>query len=238
MEEQTWIGFAGVIIGAILGGLATFLSTHQAYKNNINLEKQKEKLIERSVVLSISEELQSLICSYQEEMDKLYQNLPDNEFLDSSYSITQDFMTIYQNNANKIGLIEDDELRALIIKSYTYFKRYIEYLLKYAQMLKEFNKKRMIFIGNIYPKFINIECSTINTTLDISQIKELAQQHKWENLTSGYLTPVQIKTFIDSDNRAIEELVYFSQDLKVKYFELKTLFNKTIQKILLIYSKK
>ena len=54
MEEQTWIGFEGVIIGAILGGLATFLSTHQAYKNNINLEKQKEKLIERSVVLSIS----------------------------------------------------------------------------------------------------------------------------------------------------------------------------------------
>ena len=141
MEEQTWIGFAGAIIGAILGGLVTFLSTHQAYKNNINLEKQKEKLIERSVVLSISEELQSLICSYQEEMDKLYQNLPDNEFLDSSYSITQDFMTIYQNNANKIGLIEDDELRALIIKSYTYFKRYIEYLLNYAQMLEEFNKK-------------------------------------------------------------------------------------------------
>ena len=67
MEEQTWIGFAGAIIGAILGGLVTFLSTHQAYKNNINLEKQKEKLIERSVVLSISEELQSLICSYQEK---------------------------------------------------------------------------------------------------------------------------------------------------------------------------
>ena len=95
-----------------------------------------------------------------------------------------------------------------------------------------------VFYWQTYPKFINIECSTINTTLDISQIKELAQQHKWENLTSGYLTPVQIKTFIDSDNRAIEELVYFSQDLKVKYFELKTFFNKTIQKFLLIYSKK
>ena len=134
--NQTWVGFCGAILGALIGGVANFISTRQAHINNTNLEKRKEKLCERAVILSIAEELKSLLSSYETEMDYMFQTLPDNSFLESAYTITQDFMTIYSNNANKIGSIKNDELRALIITSYTYLKRYIEYLLNYANELE------------------------------------------------------------------------------------------------------
>lgn len=219
------------LIGALLGGLITYLSTCKANKNNIELAERKEKREIRSVVLSIANELTSLLESYEEEMDNLYINLPNNNYLEWGYTITQDFMTIYNNNANKIGLIENDKIRILIIQCYTHLKKYIEYLLNYEQELKSFNCKRNSFIGYIYPQLINIECATANTTLEISYIKEQVSQDNWDHLLTGNLNEIQIRTFIKSDNQAIEDLIYFSQDLKEKYFELKKLFKETIAEI-------
>lgn len=231
MEQQILISAISGLFGAILGGLATYISTFQTHKNNIKLVERKEFIEKRSVVLAIAAELTSLLDSYETEMDNLYKDLSNEQFLECSYAVTQDFMTIYNNNANKIGIIEDDQLRTLIIRSYTYLKRYIEYLLNYKEELESFINKRNSFIGLIYPEVIKTECATANTTLAIKCIKDRVSKNNWQHLRSGYLNEMQIKTFIESDEQAISDLKDYSNDLKNKYIELKKLFNETIDEI-------
>ena len=231
------ITLISALLGAGIGGLTTYIATIQAHKNNIELEKLKEKETEKAVVLSIIEELKVLKETYQEDMDELYDNLPPNKYIETYYTITQDFMTVYSNNASKLGIIKHEKLRNSIIKTYTYLKKYIEYLLNYGTSIVYFEKCRSEFIARVYPNLINSACSKANNELEVSKIKDDVRHNNWGWFTAQYLTQAQVINFIKSDDEQIADLIYLSQDLKQKYYELKNLIDKTTDLALCLYKE-
>lgn len=216
------------LLGSAIGGFATYKAVDKAHEHNIELEKLKEAEEERNVILSIIEELKVLKETYQVEMDNIYNNLPQNEYILNTYTITQDFMTIYTHNSNKIGIIKDDKIRNLIIKSYTYLKKYIEYLLNYKDELNYFERARDEFIARAYPHLINTACSRANTTYEISNIKEMVNHNNWSWLNSQFLNPAQVQNFLNSDEKLKQDLIDASVDLKEKYIELKNLIDEVV----------
>ena len=97
------------------------------HTNNIELEEKKNKETEKAVVLSIVEELKVFHEIYYPQMKEGFDQLnKENQYLDSYYIATQDFFTVYTNNADKIGMITDKELRNLIVKIYVFLKKYLE----------------------------------------------------------------------------------------------------------------
>lgn len=216
------------LLGSIIGGAATLFAANQAYKNNLKIEARKEKEIEKAVALSIIEELKVLKEIYEKDMDELYKELSTEGYVESVYNVTQDFMTIYSNNASKLGMIKDEKLRNLIIKTYTKIKKYIEYLLIYNTTLTHFETCRNEFIARVYPKVLNSACSKVDNAMEINNIKKLLKQQNWGWLDTPYLNEPQIINFFHSDNEQIENLRKLSNDLKNKYFELKNLIDNTV----------
>lgn len=235
--NQISLSFFSGLIGALIAGCISWLATIQTHKNNLELEEKKNKETEKAVVLSIVEELKVLKATYQNNMDYLYNNLQENKYIDVYYTITQDFMTIYSNNANKIGTIKDEKLRNLIIKSYTFLKRYIEHLLNYATELKDFEKCRSEFIARAYPNLINSACSKANNELEIDKIKKYFDKKIWTWLKTPYLNEAHVINFIKSDNEQIENLVYSSKYLKQMYDELKILIDDTVNLASVLYKE-
>lgn len=231
------ITLISALLGALIGGFATYKATMQAHKNNIELEKKKNEENEKAVVLSIIEELRVLKETYQDEMDKLYDNLPPQQYIEICYTVTQDFMTVYSNNASKLGIIKHEKLRNSIIKTYTYLKKYIEYLLNYGTSIMYFEKCRSEFIARAYPDLINSACSKANNELEISKIKNDVRNNNWAWFMTQYLTQAQVINFIKSDDEQIANLIYQSQDLKQKYLELKNLIDKTTDLAMCLYKE-
>ena len=114
------------LVGAVIGVWATSFS------------KYKElKLYEKATVLSIVEELKVLKFSYENEFDNLYGDINGDDFLRTRYVISQDYMTVFTQNAGEIGLIKDEELRNLLIKSYMLIKNFIEDLKIYNELFEQ-----------------------------------------------------------------------------------------------------
>lgn len=235
--NQVVLSLISGFVGAIIASIVAYRTTKQAHENNIKLEKLKEKETEKAVVLSIVEELKVLKNTYEKDMDVLYNKLSDDNYIEGYYTITQDFMTIYSSNANKLGMVQNEELRNLIIKSYTYLKKYIEYLLNYATDFTYFEKCRSEFIARAFPKVLNSACSRVDNTKEINAIKEFIRKNDWNWLDSPYLNEVQVINFLHSNDEQICNLKSSSKDLKQKYTELKNLIEKTADLALNIYKR-
>lgn len=125
--NQVVLSFFSGFIGALLAGFFSWIATMLAHKNNLELEEKKNKETEKAVVLSIVEELNVLFEIYGKEMEEYFATLKtENDFLKAYYIATLDFFTVFSNNADKIGIISDNELRNQIVKIYVYLKRFLE----------------------------------------------------------------------------------------------------------------
>ena len=221
------------ILASVLGGLITgffsWLATKEAYKHNKLLKDEELKLYEKATALSIIEELKVLKEAYEDDMDKYYNELKENKYLDSTYTITQDFMTVYSQNAGEIGLIKNVELRNLIIKSYTLLKKYIEHLVNYQELLEDFMNNRKKFIGRIYADIINTECTKADCCFEVNNIRKYSHINNWDWLNEKLMSKSQVINFLNSDDKNEKELIYFSEYLKTMYYELKDVINKTFK---------
>ena len=125
--NQVVLSFFSGFIGALIAGFFSWLATMQAHKNNLQLEEKKNKETEKAVVLSIVEELNVLFEIYGREMEAYFAKIEtENDYLETYYIATLDFFTVFSNNADKIGIISDNELRNQIVKIYVYLKRFLE----------------------------------------------------------------------------------------------------------------
>lgn len=224
---QIIISLISGLIGAALGVWASF-----------KLKNDELKLYEKATALSIVEELKVLLDVYQKEFDEAYSEIGEGKFLTFNYQVTQDYTTIYTQNAGEIGLIKNKELREAIIKSYTYLKKYIEELLIYTDDYKSFEKSRNEFIARVYPYSINTACAKADNSKEIKIIRNKIESGDWSWLNTQFLNQVQVLTFFTSDDNKIKDLALNSEELKKRFNELKKLINKTYKLANDIYKEK
>ncbi len=91
--------------------------------------RQKKQKTEDTISLlkSLKTEITTLWQQHKESLKiERFDNLPKNYFVGVTYTILNDYFTIYHSNADKIGLIKDDFLRSEIIKTYNSAKGLID----------------------------------------------------------------------------------------------------------------
>lgn len=224
------------VIGALIAGFFSWFATKQAHENNQKLKDKELKIYEKATALSIVEELKVLLEEYKSEFDLVFKNLKSNDYIVFSYYITQDYTTIFTQNSGEIGLIKNEELRKLIIKSYLCLKRFIEELQIYTNDLQNFEKERNKFISKKFPNLINLNLSEF----DLNEIDGLKQELKKCGFSYTEGTPLledENMNFFASDYQRIKDLRNYSQNLKRQYFRLKGLINKTYNLALCVYNK-
>ncbi len=223
-----------VVLSLLSGFFGALIGGHFANK----LKNNELKIYEKATALSIVEELKVLLDVYQKEFDDAYSEIGEGKFLVFNYQITQDYTTIYTQNAGEIGLIKNKELREAIIKSYTYLKKYIEELLIYTNNYKNFNKLRNEFIARAYPYAINTACAEANNSEELRIIRNKIEAGDWSWLNMQFLNQVQVLTFFTSDENKVKDLILNSEELKKRFNELKELINKTYKLAIDIYKGK
>ena len=127
---------AQIAIALISGLVGAVIGSKSAYK----LKQDELKLYEKATALSIIEELKVLRDEYQEEFDKQYNGLNEQQYLNVTYTISQDYSTIYTQNAGEIRLIKNTDFRNQIIKANLLIKKYIEDLKIYSKLYEEHYK--------------------------------------------------------------------------------------------------
>lgn len=118
------VGFIGSIIGALIGGkmsaIASYDATQQAHKNSLKLQQDAKNEAVKNLIQALYDEINTLWERYMWGVGDALEKLKDNEPITWIVPIaTQDNYTIYNGNADKIGLIDDHDLRKMIIISYT-----------------------------------------------------------------------------------------------------------------------
>lgn len=169
LMNQLVLSFLSGFIGAVIGAVATCWATQIAHKNNLELERQKLRNEERSVVLSIIEEIKTIKEIYEPLMNECFSEITkDHPYLETYYIVTQDFFTVYSNNASKLGLIEHDELRNNIVKIYIYMKKFLE----------DFNILRLLHENSSENKSVYSELTEVSNRLKngYREIENLAEQ--------------------------------------------------------------
>ncbi len=123
---QNLFGFVSGLIGAGIGGWFTLHATNQVIKGEFELELMRERREVEGVLDAIGVEISTLWDFHQMRIGEIVENLEPGQALEFYYPLTQDYFTIYDQNADLIGKIKDPELRKLIVVVYNKCKKVVD----------------------------------------------------------------------------------------------------------------
>lgn len=120
---SAWVAFGSAIVGALIGGgltgISSWLATNKQLRNAIHLQQQQKEQAINGLLQAMHDELETIWDRYKDTIGSRLESLPQNEPLLSYYIIGQDYFTIYNSNAFLIGHIGDADLRIKIVRVYT-----------------------------------------------------------------------------------------------------------------------
>lgn len=123
---QNLFGFISGLIGAIVGGLFTLWAAYKTIaEENAKDDRQEEKEVQ-NMLDAIHAEISTLWGFHIARVGGIVENMLDGQALDFYYPLTQDYFTVYNTNASKIGLVKDPELRKSIVVTYNKCKKVVD----------------------------------------------------------------------------------------------------------------
>jgi gas vesicle protein len=129
-----WNSLLSGLVGAVVGGaIAAFStmwaagrSTKKAFNYSRDLQDEADRESLRRLLLAIKAEVETIWSGYQVEVGHHIEELKTGEGLDLVYKLRQQYFTVYDANAQWLGLVEDDRLRAAIVRTYTLSKGLVD----------------------------------------------------------------------------------------------------------------
>jgi len=106
-------------IGAFVGSVLTLIATFIAHKLSEASQERKEKALIHGFLQGIHDEIETLWDAYLDGIGTRVETLKDKEPLNMYWPVTQEYFTIYNNNAFLIGRIQDHDLRKEIVSTYS-----------------------------------------------------------------------------------------------------------------------
>jgi hypothetical protein len=146
-----WNSLLSGLVGAIVGGLIAAFSTmwaankgaERAFNYSRTLQDEADREALRRLLLAIRAEVETVWNGYQLEVGRLVESLKDGEGLaliyKLIYKLRQQYFTVYDSNAQYLGHVENDELRAAIVRTYTLAKGLIDTHLVNNDLLFHYN---------------------------------------------------------------------------------------------------
>lgn len=204
-HEFDWTALIIGLVGVFVGGLITYIA-------NVGLELNKRKNQEKTTVISLTEELKAIMECYQSEFEALFTTLEQQNYLTTTYTISQDYFTVYKSNVDKLGLIESEELRNLFIKIHIELNRLIENLVIYKEQYQNLCERHSAFLAYLNPNLINPK---LLKGFDVSQIIKDVQHNPKKYIQEN----------IDVDEKAWHVINFFSNN----EIEQGNLHNKSVE---------
>ncbi len=137
--------FISALVGAFIGGVATFASIFL----NDCLENERKKCDSNDAIYAtlqaIREELIGLRKQYMETVGSQLESTDNDTPFLFYYSATEDYFTIYNQNASKMGQINDDALRANIVAIYIQIKSLLDTYKSNNNLLEKYNYYSLLY---------------------------------------------------------------------------------------------
>ncbi|MGB2809943.1 MAG: hypothetical protein WBC22_19540 [Sedimentisphaerales bacterium] len=130
LSNDSAINFFSALLGAIVGGVATYIATmhgvKSAHKMDLQKEQQSLETSLQSFYRSALVEIDTLWSIYSNAIGEDIEKLTEGEPFLKFYPITQDYFSTYKSNTSLIGRIPDNDIRNLFVKSYAVFQSFSE----------------------------------------------------------------------------------------------------------------
>lgn len=112
----------GAFIGSVLTLAATFIAHHLDRKKT---EENQERLI-FGFLQGVHDEIETLWGLYNHRVGSMVESLQNEQALEVYWPISQDYFTVYVQNAHLIGQIKENDLRKQIVLTYTQAKGLVD----------------------------------------------------------------------------------------------------------------
>lgn len=119
--------------GSLIGGIFVLFGVW--IKEYLDKKRDKQKV--KNIIKGISIEINTIWDMYINRVGTLLEELSDEEMFGYIYPVNQDYFTVYSNNADLIGSIENKNISNSIIKIYTMAKGLIDSFQLNNQMLEK-----------------------------------------------------------------------------------------------------
>ena len=106
------------LLASMIGGAFVLAGVSVTHYFERKTQEEKEKRVVRAFLQGLLVEVESLWQRYQDTMGPQVETLKDGEPLLHYYPVYQDYFSVYHGTSALIGLIEDDDLRTLIVTTY------------------------------------------------------------------------------------------------------------------------
>lgn len=123
---QNLFGFASALIGAVIGGFATLRATDRAIRVENAKEARNEEKELQNMLDSLGVEIDTLWTFHMARVGAMVEALTPDTALEFYYPLTQDYFTVYNTNAGKIGSVKDAKLRKAIVVCYNKCKKVVD----------------------------------------------------------------------------------------------------------------
>lgn len=121
-----WNSVVSALVGGAIAGFFSLRAVDRSAKKDSEMRKKEEESLLNAFLLSIRDEVDTLWDRYMWGIGEELEKLPENQAFLWYYPITQSYFSVYDNNSSLIGKIKDNNLRKLIIITYTQAKGLID----------------------------------------------------------------------------------------------------------------
>lgn len=118
-ERLDWNNLLAGFLGSIVGGGSSFGAIWIQARIGRRNQRDQEHEIVQNYLLALRAEIETLWKRYEETAGQLIVALPLNQPLIGFWPVGHDYFSVYQGNSFLLGRVKDDELRLLIVKTYT-----------------------------------------------------------------------------------------------------------------------
>ena len=123
---QKFLSLLTALMGALVGGLFSLRASSRAHRFEMAKEHRREEREVQNMLDSIGVESGTLWFFHMNRIGTMVENLTEGGAFEFYYPLTQDYFTVYNTNAGKIGAVKDNELREAIVVCYNKCKKIVD----------------------------------------------------------------------------------------------------------------
>jgi hypothetical protein len=106
-------------ISALIGSTVALVTVYLSHRWEVSKQKEQDARTLMGLLQAVHDEIETLWDLYMEGIGHRLEELPNGQALSTYYPVTQEYFTVYNTNAFFIGRIRDNDLRKLIVSTYS-----------------------------------------------------------------------------------------------------------------------